>query len=201
MPATHSTSTRNAATDAVVDRIDLGTTDPTGDLVLKQGTTVLAILNFQNPAFGSAVNGEAAANPISSATATNSGVVDAWEARDRDNNVVMSGQAGQTWPIVAVVSGAGGQFSISGNKTSEFPVGQDFRVVNSANNNGTYTVASVTYNSGTDRTIITVEPDETIPSATVDGKLHRGQCGLDNANIAVDQQVTVSSMKYTALRQ
>lgn len=67
-----------AAADAVVDRVDVGTTNPQGRVRIYAGTvpadadaalggaTLLAELNMSNPAFGNAVD----ANPGATATAS-----------------------------------------------------------------------------------------------------------------------------------
>ena len=93
MALSHSTATRNAIADAVVDRIDLGNTNPNGKLILKTASdTLLATLNFSNPAFGNAVNGVATANNITGETnAPNSGIASKFDIVNRDDVVIFSG--------------------------------------------------------------------------------------------------------------
>lgn len=90
-----STAGKNAMIDALVDLLDLGSSDATGDLVIKDGTgATLATLTFSNPAFGSASNGSASASAITSATASGTGTATNFQARNRDNTVVFSGSVG-----------------------------------------------------------------------------------------------------------
>lgn len=86
MAVTHVTAARNAAADAVVDRLDLGATDSTGDLAFANSSdTVLCICNFSNPAFGSASSGVATAATISQGTVSVAGTIAKAFFRDRAN--------------------------------------------------------------------------------------------------------------------
>lgn len=83
-----STSARNAACDGVVDRVDVGSGDATGDTGIYTSAfgTLLALMLFSNPAFGAASSGTATASAItddSSADATGTAAVG--RVRDRDN--------------------------------------------------------------------------------------------------------------------
>lgn len=73
-----------------------------------------------------------------------------------------------SYAIVAVDQGAK-KFEISGDHTGFFGAGEIILVTVSTGKDGRYTVASSTYNGGSDRTEITVS--ETIPDATVDGDI------------------------------
>ena len=61
---------RNAACDSIVDLIDVGSTDSTGDIEIATTgfSTTLAILNFTNPAFGNSSSGVATASAIADDT-------------------------------------------------------------------------------------------------------------------------------------
>lgn len=73
MAVTLTNAARSAAADAVVDRLDLGSGDATGDIQLQTaGGAALATLNLSNPAFGAASNGVATANAISQGTVSGS---------------------------------------------------------------------------------------------------------------------------------
>jgi hypothetical protein len=72
-----STTFRNAACDAIVDLLDLGTikfytgTLPTTVPSDLSGYTLLGVATFGSPAFGAAASGTAAANAITGDTAAN----------------------------------------------------------------------------------------------------------------------------------
>ena len=102
-----------AACDAVVDRVDLGTTDATGDIKIYDGAipadadtalsgnTLLAELNMSNPAFGAAVDaapgGRATANAISDDTSADAtGTASFFRLNDRDNATVLQGDVTAT---------------------------------------------------------------------------------------------------------
>jgi len=92
MPTLETTS-RNAACNAVVDQVDVGTTNATGKLVLRDATTVISTHLFTNPAFGDASVGVATAAAIGSAAAVAAGVIDNYQVLDRDENLLWSGSA------------------------------------------------------------------------------------------------------------
>lgn len=81
------TAVRNAACNARVDLIDVGSSDAQGDLV--GGTAALAATlwtsNLSNPAFGAAAVGVATASAITEATATGTGTAAMGKFQDRDN--------------------------------------------------------------------------------------------------------------------
>jgi len=108
MALTHSTTIRNALADLVVDAIDSGSTDATGDLQF--GTAglaiVLATLTFSATAFGAAANGTATANAITADTnAAATGTAADFRIRDLDNNEILSGSVSNV--------GGGGDIQLS----------------------------------------------------------------------------------------
>lgn len=106
MPTTLSaiaTTVRNAETDAIVDAIDVGTTDATGDFQWRTsgGTTLLAELTFANPAFGASSSGTATANAITAdSSADNTGTAALARIRNRDNTTVFEGTIGTSGEVV-----------------------------------------------------------------------------------------------------
>lgn len=106
MAVTHSVAARNAAANAVVDILDTGSADASGDLILQtSGNVTVATLILSNPAFGSASSGTATANAITSDTSAVGGTVAKAALRDRDNNQTILGSV--------TASGGGGDFIIS----------------------------------------------------------------------------------------
>jgi hypothetical protein len=94
--STLSTAGRNAACDAVVDLLDVGSTDAAGDLLLRATATTIATIALNNPAYGAASSGVAtAAGFPKNATAGATGIIDNYQLRDRDNTVVISGTVGE----------------------------------------------------------------------------------------------------------
>ena len=95
MALTHTTAVRNAAADAVVDLIDAGTTDATGDLVLMtSGDVEVATLAMTNPAYGAAgavVAGRADSATISDDTNATGGTLALFKVQDRDNTEIFRG--------------------------------------------------------------------------------------------------------------
>lgn len=73
MAVTLTTAARNAACDAVVDLLDAGTTDATGDINFQTSANAsLATCNMANPAFGAASTGVATAGTIAQGTVAGS---------------------------------------------------------------------------------------------------------------------------------
>lgn len=108
MSLVHVTAIRNSLADLVVDAIDAGVTDPSGDLQF--GTTafaiILATLIFQNPAFGAAVAGVATAAAITAdLNAFGGGTASVFRIRDRANAEVFRGSVSAT--------GGGGDIQLS----------------------------------------------------------------------------------------
>ena len=97
MAVTHVTAARNALADAVDDRVNSGSTDVNGDLVLFDGMTELVRFALANPAFGSASRGQITLSglPLSN-TASASGMANIFEIQDRDNTRVFGGSVTAT---------------------------------------------------------------------------------------------------------
>ena len=107
MALTHVTAIRNTICDAVVDAIDDGTTDTTGDLVFMTDADVeVATLSWSaTPAFGAAVAGVATMNSINDDTSATGGEVALFKFQDRDNAEVFRGT------VTAI--GGGGDIELS----------------------------------------------------------------------------------------
>jgi len=98
-----STQARNDAGDAIVDLIDGGTINPNGYMEIRSGTkpstpqtaatgTVLATLNFSNPAWASFSNGTAFANAIASDTSADASGTASWfRFYNRDGTAILDG--------------------------------------------------------------------------------------------------------------
>jgi len=103
-----STQARNDAGDAIVDLIDVGSTNPNGLIEFRTGSkpaspqvaatgTLLATNNFSNPAFGNFSNGQAFANSIADDTNVDATGVCGWfRIYDRDNGAVIDGDVTAT---------------------------------------------------------------------------------------------------------
>lgn len=100
-----STAARNAAVDAVVDLLDnitnaiieIRTGAPPANVSDPDSGTLLATLEFDNPAFGAAASGTATANAIVSDTnIDNTGTADHFRIKDENSggNTVMQGTVG-----------------------------------------------------------------------------------------------------------
>ncbi len=109
MALTHVTALRNTLANAIKTAADAGTTDANGDLQIATSsafTTILATLNFANPAFATAASGTITANAIASDTnAANTGTAANFRIRDRDNAEVLRGTVSAT--------GGGGDIQLS----------------------------------------------------------------------------------------
>ena len=77
-------------------------------------------------------------------------------------------------------------FMVSGSWAGQFTAAETFTVSGSTGNDGTYTVASATYDAGDDETDIVV--DEAVPSAVADGNLQHS--ALQNATFDADGLLT-----------
>lgn len=95
MALTHTTAARNAAADAVVDLIDVGTTDANGDLVIMtSGDVEVATLAMTAPAYGAAgavVAGRADSATISDDTSATGGTAALFKVQNRDNTEIFRG--------------------------------------------------------------------------------------------------------------
>jgi len=93
---THVTAIRDAMVDLVVDAIDAGTTDTTGDLVIMtSGDVPVATLTWTaTPAFGASASGTATMNAINDDTNAAGGTAALFKFQDRDNSEVFRGIVG-----------------------------------------------------------------------------------------------------------
>ena len=98
MTVSHSTLANDAATNAVVDRLDAGSGP--GNLLLREGGTLICTVPLPVPAFGDAVDGVAALNgPLEAqAVASTTNGVDGFEFQDGDGNPVWSGTVAESAP-------------------------------------------------------------------------------------------------------
>jgi hypothetical protein len=104
MTVSISTQARNDAGDAIVDLIDGGSTNPNGVMEIRTGSkpaspqavasgTLLATLNFSNPAFGNFSNGNAFANAIADDSDVDATGQAGWfRIYDRDGTAVIDGE-------------------------------------------------------------------------------------------------------------
>lgn len=87
-----SPNAQNAACNAVVDRVDLGSTYSSGRTNLyNSDSTHLAILMMSYPAYGDATDGTAIANTIYDATVLKDGTAALFDVSDRDASAVWNG--------------------------------------------------------------------------------------------------------------
>ena len=109
------TGTRNAACDAVVDRIDAGA--GAGALVFRTAASAeVATLAFSDPAFGNAATGVATANAITSDSSATGGTTDRATLEDSTAAIVLTasvGTSGKDINLSSVVIGAGDTVSMS----------------------------------------------------------------------------------------
>lgn len=125
MAVTHGTPTRNAAADAVVDRVDGGA--GAGELrLLTAGAAEVATLTFSDPAFGNAASGVAAAAAITSDSSATGGTVALFAVVDSDANVIFQGTVtgvggGGDIELSSVVIGAGETVSASAFSYTAMP--------------------------------------------------------------------------------
>lgn len=104
MTVSISTQARNDAGDAIVDLIDGGSTNPNGVMEIRTGGkptspqaiasgTLLATLNFSNPAFGNFSNGNAFANAIADDSDVDATGQAGWfRIYDRNGTAIMDGE-------------------------------------------------------------------------------------------------------------
>ena len=115
---THVVAIRNQITDLVVDAIDAGTTDTTGDLVIMtSGDVEVAILSWTaTPAFGASAIGTATMNAINDDTSATGGTAALFKFQDRDNGEVFRGvvgTSGEDLNLSSLVIGATDTVSIT----------------------------------------------------------------------------------------
>ncbi len=117
MTVTHPTVVRNSIADGVVDQIDGGTTNATGQLILRTaGDVALATLNFSNPAFGDAAAGVATAASITDESSATAGTSTKCTLEDRDNTTIVNGSVGTSGEDINLSSnvfGAGDTVSVT----------------------------------------------------------------------------------------
>lgn len=106
MAITHVTSIRNGLANLVVDAIDLGSGDASGDIVIMtSGDVEVATLTFSDPAFGGAATGTATANAISDDTNATGGTAALFSVRDKANAEIFRG--------TVTATGGGGDMQLS----------------------------------------------------------------------------------------
>lgn len=107
MTLTHTTAIRNSLADLVVDAIDVGTTDATGDIIIQTGAdATLCTVTFANPAFGSASSGTATGSSFPrEGTAAAAGTAAKFRVRNRDNTEIFQG--------TVTATGGGGDMELS----------------------------------------------------------------------------------------
>jgi len=93
----HEATVRDAVADLVVDKVDLGSLNATGRMLVYtlNRITKLATIVLANPAFGAAVSGVAPglSVPLSDALADASGTAAQFDVVDRDENIIYSGES------------------------------------------------------------------------------------------------------------
>lgn len=97
MAITLSNAARSAAADAIVDLVDAGAADASGDLVLMTAAEVeVARLALSDPAFGDAVDGVVTANAITNDPSANGHAdpVALFKVLDKDNVEIWRGTVG-----------------------------------------------------------------------------------------------------------
>lgn len=119
MAATHAAALRTILCDAGADSLDVGATDPSGDLrFLTAGDAQVALLTLSNPAFGPASGPTATANAISPDTNASAGTIAKATLRNRDNadrifcSVTATGGGGDI-QLSSIVISAGQTVSLS----------------------------------------------------------------------------------------
>ena len=100
-----SDAARNAAVNAIVDLVDVGSTNAQGALQFRDASQVIASLNLNNPAFGASAGGSAALDVTGTinGTVTPAGqsTIDRFRIVSRDVTTIFDGAAGSV-----AVSGA-----------------------------------------------------------------------------------------------
>jgi len=92
MTVSFSTAVKNSRANERVDAVDLGSTNPYGQLWMKDALdNVLSIHNFSDPAFGAAADGAAIADTIADGTGLLTGSCTNFDVVDKDESVCWSG--------------------------------------------------------------------------------------------------------------
>lgn len=109
MAIVHVVGVRNSLADNVVDRVDVGTTNAAGRLVIATAgfAVIIAEIPLNNPAFGAAASGVATADvsPQPEATAIGTGTAAVFRLEDRDEAEIFQGTVTPT--------GGGGDMEMS----------------------------------------------------------------------------------------
>ncbi len=118
MGITLTAAARNAMCDALVDLVDAGTTDTTGDLeIMTSGDVEVATLTWAaTPAFGAAAAGVATMNAIQDDTSATGGTAALHKFQDRDNTEVWRGNvqtSGGDLNLSSLSVGAGDTVQVS----------------------------------------------------------------------------------------
>lgn len=107
MPVTHPTATRNAVVDFVVDRVDVGSTNPSGRLYFQTSADAdICFITCQLPAFGSAASGSASMSGVPLTSTASAGTATVAKAQFRNRN--------DTAEINCTVSTSGADINLSG---------------------------------------------------------------------------------------
>jgi hypothetical protein len=99
MAITLATNARNAVCDAIVDLVDVGTTDTAGDIEIATTgfASSLAVVPLVVPAYSSSASGVATLLSVPrSVAAVASGTAAVWRLRDRNNVQIMQGNVSLT---------------------------------------------------------------------------------------------------------
>ncbi len=95
MSVTHPVATRNDLANLIVDKLDVGTTNPSGRLLLNtSGDVEVATLPFSATAFGAAAAGVATANAITDDSSATGGTTTKGQLIDRDETVIVECSVG-----------------------------------------------------------------------------------------------------------
>ena len=104
---TLTSAARSAAADAVVDLLDAGTANATGDIDFQtSGGSSLCVCNLSSTAFGAASAGVATANAVSTGTVSTGGTIAKAVFRNKDNTDVFQ--------CDVTATGGGGSIILSG---------------------------------------------------------------------------------------
>jgi hypothetical protein len=95
MAVVHTTNTRNAMADAVVDRVDAGAGAGTLEFQTS-GDVEVATCTFSDPAFGNAANGVATASAITADSSATGGTIAKVRIKDSTGTEVWSGSVTAT---------------------------------------------------------------------------------------------------------
>lgn len=102
---THPTAVRNDIADLVVDKLDVGSGNPNGQLILNTaGDAEVATLDFANPAFGAAASGIATANAIADDSSATGGTTTKCVLEDRDGTAIVEGTVGTSGTDIVLSS-------------------------------------------------------------------------------------------------